>query len=140
MNKKMGVAAIVIALFIAGAYLIYDRLFPYAEPVAPPSIENISAIYLSTHESSEEKTAVTGTDFVRIITFMSNSKPTRSMSVNDAPTVRPYFLIEVVSGERTIKYFVYEEYGAVYLEIPYEGIYMVDERMVDVINEWTLHN
>ena len=43
------------------------------------------------------------------------------MSTNDYPTARPYYIIEVLSGGLHTRYFVYEAYGSVYLESPYQG-------------------
>ena len=133
MKKKAIIAVIIVCIMIVCIYLIYNRMFPYAKPIEVPAVENISSIYISTDENREEKTAVSEEDFNNITNVIDESKPTRIMSINDYPSVRPYYIMDILIGERTITYFIYEEHANTYLEIPYEGIYTVDEQIVDII-------
>ena len=117
--KKKGVIIafmIVIAVILSG-YLVYNDMFPIAKPIQYPSIEAITSISISTDNNNENK--IYGTDFARIIIHISNSKPTRIMSVNDVPSVRPYYKIEVLTDERMFNYYIYKENNNVYIELPY---------------------
>lgn len=55
------------------------------------------------------------------------------MSVNDYPSVRPYYVVEIESVDRYFRYMIYEENGKVYVELPYEGVYVVDAKAIDIL-------
>jgi hypothetical protein len=124
---------IVIVVILSG-YLVYNDMFPVAKPIQYPSIEDITSISISTDDNKENK--IYGTDFTKIIIYISNSKPTRTMSVNDFPSVRPYYKIEVLTDERMFNYYIYKENNNVYIELPYEGIYIIDSQIVNIISNW----
>lgn len=107
---------------------------PVAKPIQHPSIEDITSIKISTDDNRENK--ISGTDFAKIVIYISNSKPTRIMSVNDSPSVRPYYKIEVLTDERMFNYYIYKENNNVYIELPYEGIYIIDSQIFSVISNW----
>lgn len=58
------------------------------------------------------------------------------MSVNDFPSVRPYYKIEVLTDEKLFNYYIYKENNNVYIELPYEEIYIIDSQIVNVISNW----
>jgi hypothetical protein len=58
------------------------------------------------------------------------------MSVNDVPSVRPYYKIEVLTDERMFNYYIYKENNNVYIELPYEGIYVIDSQIINIISDW----
>ncbi len=132
MTKKIIVTIIIFIAVISGGYYVYDSMFPVAKPIQCPSIEDISSINVSTGDNKESK--ILGTDFARIIIYISNSKPTRIMSVNDFPVVRPSYKIEVSTGEKTFNYYVYENKNKVYVERPYEGIYIIDSQVINIVS------
>lgn len=135
MKKKSGIITVIIVIaIILSGYLIYNNMFPVAKPIPYPSIEDITSIRISTDDNKENK--VHGVDFAKIILYISNSKPTRAMSVNDFPTVRPYYKIEVSTDKRMFNYYIYKENNNVYIELPYEGIYIIDREIVDIISDW----
>ena len=68
-----------------------------------------------------------------ILQNIRNAEPTRKMSVNDYPVVDPYYSIEIETLERSYQYFVYSENSKVYIEIPYEGIYEANQRLLDLV-------
>ena len=134
MKKKILIAIVVLSVFVLGTALGLNSIFPYARPISVPPVERICAIHISSNEGGEA--AVLHKDFEKIMSTICDARPTRTMSVNDYPTARPYYSIEVLSGKKTTRYFVYEEQGNVYLEIPYEGIYFTDEQMLEMVNAW----
>lgn len=132
-GKAASIALMIVIAVILGGYLVYNDMFPKAKPIQYPSIEDITSISIST-DNNENK--IYGTDFARIIIHISNSKPTRIMSVNDVPSVRPYYKIEVLSDERIFNYYIYNENNNVYIELAYEGIYVIDSQIINIISDW----
>lgn len=133
MTRKNIVTAMVFMAVLLGGYYVYSNMFPVARPIHCPSIEAITAINISTDNNKESK--ILGTDFAKTVTYIGNSRPTRMISVNDTPTVRPYYKIEILTAEKTFNYYVYEKNNNVYIERPYEGIYIIDRQVVNIISE-----
>lgn len=134
MNRKtiIIVASVFVAILICG-YAAYDNIFPMASPIQCPSIENTVSVTVSSDDMQYDKSFET--DFEKIIMHIADAKPTRKMSVNDYPTVRPYYQIELKTVDKTFRYFVYEENNNVYIEVPYEGIYIADSQIMYLIRE-----
>ena len=134
MKKKSTVIAIILAIIILGGYYVYNNMFPVAEPIQYPSIENITSINISIDGNKKNK--ILGTDFAKIATYISNSKPTRIMSVNDFPATRPYYKIAISTEAQIFNYYVYENNNKVYIEKPYEEVYIIDSQVVNILAEW----
>ena len=130
-NKRTLVIALILVVVIISGYLAFDHLFPFARPITYPSIEDITSISISDDDMGSN---IYGSDFAKIIIFISNSKPTRMMSVNELPSVRPYYRIEVLTDERMFNYYIFEENNKVYIERSYEGIYIVDNEILEIIS------
>ena len=130
--KKKSIIATIFIVLILGGYYIYNNMFPVAEPIQYPSIEDIIAIDILTDDNKENK--ILGTDFASLVTYISNSKPTRIMSTNESPTITPHYKIEISTEEKTYNYYVYEDDKKVYIERPYEGIYTIDSQVVNIIS------
>ena len=113
------ITIIAVAASLFGTYFVYDSIFPFAEPIECPSVEDVISVTVSS--SAGEKKEVYS--FAPLIMQIQQVKPTRKMSVNDSPTVQPYYRIQVITEEQKFDYFVYTEDNRVYLEIPYIGIY-----------------
>ena len=56
------------------------------------------------------------------------------MSVNDYPSVRPYYVVEIQTIDRILRYIIYEENGTAYVEIPYEGVYEMKREVIDILS------
>lgn len=107
-------------------------MFPVAEPIQYPTIEDIISIDVITDDNKENK--ILGTDFASLVTYISNSKPTRIMSTNESPTITPCYKIEISTEGKTYNYYVYEDDKKLYIECPYEGIYTIDSQVVNIIS------
>lgn len=126
MSKSKKIVLIVIAalavLLIVG-YRAYDRLFPYARPMEYPrdypDVGEVVSVTISTPDG--ESTDVS--NFASLIMQIQQVQPTRIVSVNDFPAAEFYYQIVAATSEKEYDYFVYQEDGQVYLEIPYSGIY-----------------
>ena len=132
MKKKTIILLVILAVLFLGAYLAFNEIFPRANAI---DIQNVSSIKLTTGEEKDNKISLPQDDWDKLIPILNNSVPTRSMSVNDYPTVKPYYIIEVTSDGKNVRCYVYEEKGTAYLETPYEGIYRVDRQIISIIRK-----
>ena len=134
--KKAWVIIIIALLGIAviGGYAVLNSIFPKADPIKCPDTESVTAIILIQKEGSS--VAVETADFGEILKNITNVQPTRTMSVNDYPTAKTYYTIEVDTAARQYRYFLYAENSQVYIEIPYEGIYKANQQFLDFVAEY----
>ena len=134
--KKTWVIIIIALLGIAviGGYAILNNIFPKADPIKFPDTESIIAITLLQNDGSF--VAVETADFGEILKNITNAQPTRTMSVNDYPTAKTYYTIEVDTAARQYRYFLYAENSQVYIELPYEGIYKSNQQFLDFVAEY----
>ena len=134
--KKTWVIIIIALLGIAviGGYAILNNIFPKADPIKFPDTESITAITLIQKDGSS--VAVETADFGEILKNITNAQPTRTMSVNDYPTAKTYYTIEVDTAARQYRYFLYAENSQVYIELPYEGIYKSNQQFLDFVAEY----
>lgn len=134
--KKTWVIIIIAFLGIAviGGYAILNNIFPKADPIKFPDTESITAITLIQKDGSS--VAVETADFGEILKNITNAQPTRTMSVNDYPTAKTYYTIEVDTAARQYRYFLYAENSQVYVELPYEGIYKANQQFLDFVLEY----
>ena len=134
--KKTWVIIIIALLGIAviGGYAILNNIFPKADPIKFPDTESITAITLIQKDGSS--VAVETADFGEILKNITNAQPTRTMSVNDYPTAKTYYTIEVDTAARQYRYFLYAENSQVYVELPYEGIYKANQQFLDFVAEY----
>ena len=131
MKKKIfWIGLAVLVVLIAGVYKAYDNIFPKAGPIRQIKVSEINWIYI--YDNSENEIGMVDSEIEEIITYINEAEPTRIMSVNDYPTVRPYYVVEIKSVDRYFRYMIYEENGKVYVELPYKGIYTIDEKVIDV--------
>lgn len=134
MKKSWIIIITLIGLIVVGGYIVFDNVFPKASPIKYPEIDNITSI--SIVEDNDVSTKIDQSDFEVILENIKVSRPTRKMSVNDYPSVRPYYEVAIDTTEREYGYFVYIEDGYVHIEIPYEGIYKSDQQFYDLIQKY----
>lgn len=133
--KKFWIAVIIALLGIAvfGGYAVLDSIFPKAGPIKCFDTESITTVTLVQNNGSS--VAVETEDFGEILEIITNARPTRKMSVNDYPTAKTYYTIEVDTAARQYRYFVYVENSQAYIEIPYEGIYKIEPKFINFAAE-----
>ena len=125
------VSAALLVFAVMGALAVYDHYFPMASPIVCPNEEDIASISL-TH-SSDPSAVIEITDFAYILQSIRDTQPTRNWTVNDYPTAEHYYTIEINTAARQERYFVYTEDSQVYLESPYEGVYKVDQQLLEFL-------
>lgn len=117
----------IISIFIS-CYLIYNSLFPKAPPIELPSLDqDIKMIFEYPDGTVDEILHEnTFTGHSRFLGNLMRAKPTRIMSVNDYPAGEEYTKISFVCSDKTYTYYLYEKNGTTYVEVPYEGVYVID--------------
>ena len=128
------VITVLLAVAIIGGYAILDNIFPKAKTINCPATESIATITLI--ENNENSLVVDQTDIGEIVKNITDAIPTRAMSVNDYPTAKTYYTIEVDTDTRQYRYLLYAENSQVYVELPYEGIYKSNQQFLDFIEEY----
>lgn len=134
MIKKNVIIVIILVLAIVCGYYVFNLMFPIAKTIQYPLIEDVTSIKISPDNNNEGK-KILGTDFVKVINHISNSKPTRIKSINDIPSVRPYYKIELLTEENIFTYYIYKDNKKVYIERPYEGIYTINNKIINIISD-----
>lgn len=127
-------AAIFLLIAAIGAVLTLNRLFPKAAPLSVPAASAVTS--LSVTPNGGESVAAAQTDTESILQYLQQTRPTRKMSVQDLPAIRSYYMITVTTPERVFTYFLYEENARAYAEVPYEGIYEADPRLLALLTEY----
>lgn len=138
MNKKIFVllvALLVIVGLVISGYLAIDNLFPKADPINVPSAGSVASMTVTKNEMRKagEPREIASADIDSILSQLSEAEPTRKMSVQDSPDAQTYYEIAVRTDERTHYFYVYFENGTCYVEIPYEGVYIIDNGLVNLL-------
>jgi len=139
MKKKtwMAYAGILLALvvFIAAvmvcSHFVLNKFFPKASPIQYPVTDNIQSASLS--DNSDDTVVLDQAGLEELLLHISCAQPTRRISVNDYPSVKPHYTVTIQTLEREYRYYVYEEDSQVYIEIPYSGIYRTNHQIIDFI-------
>ena len=129
------IIVVILAGLILGGYLMIDRLFPKADPINVPSASSVVSMTVKKNEDRKDKEPreIANADVDSILLKLSEAEPTRKMSVQDSPDAQTYYEIAVKTNERTHYFYIYFESGTCYVEIPYEGIYTVDNGLVNLL-------
>ena len=134
MKKKIVVTVVITVVFLLfGGYLILDGIFPKADPIVQLESDMIETVNLRDNE--DEEIVLSEEELQKLFYYINNAKATRMMSANDYPYIRPYYLIQIKTVERAFRYMAYEDNGTAYIELPYEGIYVVESEMVELLKQ-----
>jgi len=130
MKKKIVTISIVFFVFLLiGAWVLFDKIFPKANPINKVEISRLESINI--YDNEENEIVVSDDELQQLITCINGAVPTRTISVNDYPSVRPYYVIEIKTTERLFRYMLYDDNGATYVELPYEGVYGIDSVVME---------
>lgn len=130
-KKTVAITVIVVVVLVLGVYMVYDNIFPKAKPIKQLEISMIESVALL--DNGDNEIVITDVELQKLITYINDAEATRTMSVNDYPSARPYYVLEIKTAERVFRYMIYEEHGTAYAEIPYEGIYKINKAVVDIM-------
>ena len=129
-KKTIVIIVAVFAVLLLGAYMVFNSIFPKAEPIKQLEVSMVKSVSL--YDSDDNEIEVSDAELQKLLTYINAAEATRKMSVNDYPNVRPYYQLEVKTEERILRYMIYEEDGTTYVELPYEGIYIIDDNVLEL--------
>lgn len=104
-----------------------------AVPITLPQTDEITSIDITVGEntvSHSDKTWIS-----EIIADISSSEPTKKESVQDVPQAESYIKIDFQFETGTSTIFAYEDSGKYYIEQPYQGIYKIDSKLFERLQE-----
>lgn len=96
-----------------------------------PAAEAVTAASVSL--SGDAEIPMDNDSLEELLPLLCQAKPTRRPTVNDTPSVTPWYRISLLTSEREYRYFIYEEDGKVYIELPYDGVYRSDRALLPLV-------
>ncbi len=135
-NKQTVLVGVMLGFLLValiGAYTAYISLFPFAEPMDAALPKDILSVSVCQRDGVE--TVVS--DAAALLALMADAEPTRIMSVNDYPTAAMYYTVFLQTNEWECRYFIYEDHGTVYIEIPYGGVYRAEQELLALVQSLT---
>lgn len=133
-SKKLLLIIVIVVLVIAipFSYFIYDNLFPKANLITCPKVEDTVLVSVTKDDSVVH--TMKESEIVDLLQIIEDSEPTRHLALNESPRVENYYTIVIQTTEREYYYYIYEEVAQVYLFSPYEGVYEVGETILEFIS------
>ena len=104
-----------------------------AVPITLPQTDEVISIDITVGEntvSHSDKTWIS-----EIIADISSSEPTKKESVQDVPQAESYIKIDFQFETGTSTIFAYEDSGKYYIEQPYQGIYKINSKLFERLQE-----
>ena len=104
-----------------------------ADIIDYPEYDLIDSIII--YDNNRTEIDMNENDYELLYKFICESIPTRQCSVNEFPYIKPFYTVKIDTNEIiTYKYgHIYENNGTVYLEIPYMGIYKMDNDVLKLL-------
>lgn len=123
-------------MLVYGVYL-FNRIFPEAEAINTPKASDVISASVSVNTEATlyiDKTVdIGGDELDETIAHLQSANPTRKKSLNDNPSTKPFYIIELHTAKATYQYFVYREGTKIYIEMPYTGIYISDTELFGLV-------
>ncbi|WP_312046262.1 DUF5301 domain-containing protein [Anaerotignum sp.] len=135
MKIKDSSTIVVIIILLLGGFLILNTIFPTAKPIKLP-LEDIFTI--SIFSDTESRVYTEKEDVEEISNYIASAKPTRKISMNDTPYNKPYYKIDMETDGGIYRIYLYEDNSNMYIELPYYGIYVVDEKILLIKQFYTI--
>ena len=134
MSKEIKITSLIFMLVILVGYIVYISIFPLAEAIELPSLEDVKSIQIEKEGTRIDFT--TEKEMKEIMNFFEESIPTRKVSVNDAPSVKDYYIVNFsTESNRMYRTYIYKENGKWYIEQAYVGIYKLKGNMEFILNK-----
>ena len=124
-------AVVLLTIVLLGGYYVYNDMFPKAGPIPYPDAGMIDEVTIT---MGEQTMPTYGEEADLVLEFIRHGKPTRRMSVNDHPYVSVWYQIRIETPERNYVYYLYQEDGKTWIELPYEGIYEVAPEFLNYVS------
>lgn len=131
-KKVLGYVLLLLAmLLVILGYCLFNSIFPKAKPIRTPELNDIRSVSVAIN--TEEGFLINDVNMEDLLEKIGDVRPTRMQSLNDYPTCRPFYQLEIKTVNHTFRYFIYEEGEEIYVEIPYEGVYVADIPLLDLV-------
>ncbi len=131
-KKIMLISIAFIFAVVIGAIVIYNNIFPLAEPIKLPTASEVYAIEIKKENISEQYTS--DKEIAEILGCLSKAKATRIITAHERPVVREYYTVNFYSKEEwQYTSFVYKENFKWYIEQPYYGVYEIEKELADFL-------
>lgn len=113
----------IILLLIVSIFICYET--NASKQISLPDSKSISCIEILS--DSNIKSLEDIHEIEKAIEYLSNSKLTKKQSVQDVPLVNDYITISLIlKNEDIIILYVYQEKEKWFAELPYQGIYEIE--------------
>ncbi len=135
MKKKNIILTVVVVVcvgLLAVAVYLFNDIFPKAKPIRRPEIEDVVSVSLNCN-TLDASIPLNELHIEDLLLYISEARPTRKQSLNDYPTSGAYYGVEIQTGDKEYRYYVYEEGEQVYIEMPYEGIYTSEIELLNLV-------
>lgn len=129
----LGMGLFLLACITAVILSVFNTLFPKAEPIQLPEMEELLSLTLSS-TASDEIISLDTADAPTLFAYFSQSKSTRRQAIDDLPTEKVYYTLSARTARREYRYFIYEKSGQTYVEAPYEGIYEAQTELLHFLS------
>ncbi len=132
------VLILVVAVLVAGSVWFVNEFLPKAPPMEDhlPTAAVTKTVRLSVNHGNSFEVDV---NIEELLAYMSEAVPTRIQSMNDYPSERPFYTIQIdtiTDSPISSWYHLYESGTEVYLEISYGGVYTVDRELWDLVTAY----
>lgn len=131
-KKYLVVFLVVIVGFILGSYFIYINMFPYVMPIDYPKLQEINESKIVYYDENDQIDIDVSIE--EVMNYIKSSKPTRTQSFNEIPNKKPYYCIELKTTNQLYTYYIYERNSQLFVELPYNGVYKIDEEVKDLLS------
>ncbi|MFI3292617.1 MAG: DUF5301 domain-containing protein [Rikenellaceae bacterium] len=133
MRKKIAYSCLAaFIVLVLGIALCLNSMFPLARAVVCADVMDITSFSVEYDNAPIELSELC---LGGILVHLKMAEPTRKLSLDDNPSVRPYYKITVDTNDWQYRYFIYEQGGAFYLELPYEGIYILNDDVSSLLEQ-----
>jgi len=156
------ITAVILLVIVGGGCWFFNQIYPMAPDLAVLDVSNTALdparVELDPHEIRKSRAgdialvipataqdaalaenggdayAISESDAADILAFLADAKPTRRMCMDDYPSVRPYICMEFTTDTRGWRICFYRDGDHVYAELPYEGVYRLDDSAWNFVN------
>ena len=143
MKKILSICLLFCILFAAFVFLPAEwRIWnPKVDPL--PNYEEEGIIFIEAFTSKnvagtvgDKRVKIVGDDYSKVLHYLDTAEPTRIQSYTDSVYGEDYRGINIKTEKDSHRLFVYKDGNRTYLEIPYYGVYRVDEELFDILDRY----
>lgn len=104
-----------------------------AVPIKLPDAPDIESVKITRDNQTSEKT---DSEWIfKLVEQAATGKSTTRDSIQDVPNIAEYIKIDFVLKDGNINtLFIYQEISEWYIEQPYQGIYLANEALIEIID------